>query len=291
MTESSQVCAVISARNEAASIGNVLSQCHRAGCQHGLVVANGCQDATASVAREQAGRLFRHFAVITVREALGPDVPRAVGAYAALRRFPHAAWFVFVDGDWQGSFGPLLSAGIQEAVASDAHVRFVAAPTPRRDAAPENMHPLRPDEQLWRQCLNRVAPVLRHARPAQLPLFVHRTAFERVSPYWLHHPGRWMAWCALASAHGMQVDVWDEWEPRLAGNPDRDVRHAAQMRQTLMGDAVEGCAMLLRRRPTRLWKGTEYVGYHAQRRIDLLQAWQERLHQGEDDWLPDQFFV
>ncbi|MCL6548167.1 MAG: hypothetical protein K6T30_04565, partial [Alicyclobacillus sp.] len=96
--------------NVSSSIANVLAQLHRAGVSACVVVAKGCSDDTAAVAERQAGRLGLRAAVVTVSPPLGPDVPRAVGLYAALRLFRDWDSVVFVDGDWRGSFGPSLEA-------------------------------------------------------------------------------------------------------------------------------------------------------------------------------------
>lgn len=268
-----QVCAVVPVRNEAASIANVLRQLHRAGVKTCVIVVNGSTDETPHVAKQSASLLFDAFHIVNVFEALGPDVPKAVGTYVALRAFPRVEWFLYVDGDWKGSFGPMLNEYVSECIQSGGHVNWVHAPKPNGFDGLYGYTP-KPGEELWESVLSKRFPDLQNAAPSRSPLLIRRQAFEHISPYWLHHPGRWFAFCALEGRAILPLYVSSSWDTRLVGNPPRSREHAVKMAETMLGDAVEGCFLLCGKKPIRRYDGRILDGYHSLRRTDILQQWQ-----------------
>lgn len=266
------VCAIIPVQNEAASIGNVLRQVHRAGIRSCIVVVNGSTDETPHVAQQVGTHSFSHFRVVHVFEALGPDVPKSVGAYVALRESHYTPWFLFIDGDWKGSFGPMLHDFMKESLASGEEVHWVQAPTVEFTGT--DGPSLRQDEEIWKSVLGKRYSELQYAAPSRVPLLIHRNVFAKISPFWLHNPGRWFAMCVLARSPELRLRVSRTWDSKLAGNPTRGRDHAARMAETLLGDTVEGCLLLYGRKPVRTWQGRRLDGYHSMRRVDLLRQWQ-----------------
>jgi hypothetical protein len=265
---------VVPARNEEESIHNVYRQIHRAGITACVTVVNGSTDKTEKLAQKLAPLYFRHHREIVIQRALGPDVPRAIGAFAVLREFPDMEWVVLVDGDWKGSFGPDLAHCVDHARTHKLDVQFV---TFQARAAREvsTAQTLRPDEEIWRIITLRHAPSLFGSAPSYAPMVVSRKALCSVSPYWLHHPGRWFTyvfWRFLA--HDLSVGVFDNWDVRACGNQTRNRLHNQNMQKTILGDAIEALCMIEGLRPTRWFRGVMQDGYHTSRRIDVLQAWQ-----------------
>jgi len=64
---------IIAARNEASTIKSIIQNSYSAGVQHVIVVANGCTDNTAKLAKAAGAE------VIEFRKPLGYDVGRAIG--------------------------------------------------------------------------------------------------------------------------------------------------------------------------------------------------------------------
>lgn len=128
-TPSARPCAVVPAKDNAASIGNVIRQLRRAGIPSCVVVANGCSDDTPAQALRHAKEAGVACFALEFASALGPDVPRAAGAFAALRVFPGSDPLVLVDGDWLGSFGPSLESAVCHALAARWDVQFVTSAT------------------------------------------------------------------------------------------------------------------------------------------------------------------
>lgn len=84
------VAAIVTAMNEEGAIGAVLKELNRLPLDETIVVVNGSQDRTFSVARAE-----KHATIIHYPQPLGHDVGRAIGASAA-----QADILLFVDGDF-----------------------------------------------------------------------------------------------------------------------------------------------------------------------------------------------
>jgi len=283
-----QICAVIAAKNEEQSISNVLRQLHRAGLKQCLTVVNGSSDTTALRARNTGIELGLNSRVIQIQQALGIDVPRAIGALWAWRIF-HPDYFLFLDGDWGGSFGPALESFCSNAI-EKSHLATYVAPAHRAiyknsDLLDPTGTTLRLDETIWLNTLNSVlprdGPVMPRAAVNQLPLLIHKRVFQVISTYWLHHPGIWFA---LLTQVGLRHErfhpsVDATWMPQLVGNATRSRKHALLLRETLIGDALDGASVLLGRRYGRQLDGHTYSGFHGERRVDVLRELQSSWEQ------------
>jgi hypothetical protein len=275
-TDGSWVCAIVPARDESSRIGNVLRQLRRAGVGACVVVCNGCRDDTAAVARELVLDLFPIGEVVEVNAALGPDVGRAYGTYWAQRRYrKQPTYFLYVDGDWGGGFGPALAAFLAEARDQGSLVHYSSTSTDSpisldSPTSPRDRLTARLDITIWQAIFTRLRPQLASAAVSELPLLVQRDLFRKVSTHWLHHPGLWLAHCLRAGVGPLTVASRAQWDPAIRGNRIRSWRHAEQMRLTLAGDAVEAARLLFCRPPGRWWKGRWLNGYAAERRLDLL---------------------
>jgi glycosyltransferase involved in cell wall biosynthesis len=259
-TTENLVCAVVSATNEAQTIENVLHQLHRARVHTCVLVVNGSRDQTLQMAERCASRLKLPLHVQVFPDALGPDVAKATGTLEALRIHGDVDQLVYVDGDWKGSFGPMLRDFLDEAAETGCDCMWT-----------RHTGPPRQDIQLWQNVLQQVAPHLASAAPAQSPLFIRRSLLQYLSPTYLHHPGLWMAEAASLRQPTVQLSTSALWDVRFAGNPVRSALHQSLMADTLIGDALDGCRILLNRRPSREWRGKRYDGFHPRRRMDVLQ--------------------
>ncbi|MCF8566289.1 hypothetical protein LLE49_16330 [Alicyclobacillus tolerans] len=274
------VCAVVPAYNAANSIGNVISQLYRAGIRSYVVVANGCIDSTVFTAHTKLSALLARHRVVEFPTALGPDVPRAVGAFTALREFRDSTHLLFVDGDWQGGFGPMLSDWLEPALRGRCEVQYTGWRNEiAMESRPESLKkPARLDEQIWTAALQREFPDLQWACPSAVPLLVQRQTFEKVSAFWMYQPGMWFAKTLCATrGYPKTVAVNGDWNAVLTGNPSRSAQHMRKMEETLLGDALEGVRLLQGKKPSRKWRGILQDGYHSERRVDVLKAWQASL--------------
>jgi len=268
-----QVCAVVQARNEEASIANVISQLWRAGVAYSVIVVNGSRDKTAQiaqrVARDGTGLPAARMrcTVLTANIPLGHDVGKAVGVYAARRlRWP-VHIYVFVDGDWNGGFGPRLAQWLDRAVEEDSDIALTQWAPQTQVSRWE-----RPDWEIWQDVFSLHWPNLLGTAASQAPMAVRGTVFDRISPYWLHQPSKWLAY-ALMLQPQLKVTASPEIQAALVGNPSRSATHQHLMLETLLGDAVEAARITVGRQGGRWWQGRERIGYHRYRRTDVLRQY------------------
>ncbi|QQE79394.1 hypothetical protein [Alicyclobacillus sp. SO9] len=266
----SDTCVIIQARNAEGTILHVLSQIVRSHVGCCIVVANGCRDKTTLLASSFFKRFPGIGRVVAFSEPLGPDVGKAVGTYAALRHPAFSAgWFTYVDSDWKGGFGPDLDSFLSEAKHKQADVLFIG----RKETFEHSRFNRREDVWLWEQALSEQKE-LQGMSVSESPVAVNKRVFTFIAPYWLYHPGLFAARC-LQQKPPLRLEVSRAWSPQFSGNPTKSASHQRKMLDTLVGDAVEGLAVLTGQPTGRRWRGKEHIGYHQDRRVDLLREYME----------------
>lgn len=272
-----RVCAVVQVQNAATSIKNVLAQMTRAKVDYCILVNNGSKDDTQIVAEEFIRKEKRvqnnKFFILSVPSPLGHDVARAWGVYTAMRLKWQVDLYLFLDGDWQGGFGPKLEQWLADVLLMPAEVTYtIHSPRPAPVKFPLQIPFDRGYQVLWAQALETFAPSLKEAAISQLPMTIRATAFQYVSPYWLHQPGLWFAYCLLTEPR-VNIQAVPGIDAKILGNPTRSRQHQKMMEDTLFGDALEGIRVIMGLSGGRYWRGNEWIGYHSQRRLDLLQQY------------------
>ncbi|WP_236011392.1 hypothetical protein [Alicyclobacillus fructus] len=216
------ITCVLAARDEARRIANVLRQVARAGVMRVSLCVNGATDGTLAAARRTASELELELTATEFAKALGHDAPRAIAAMEAWRRWPHAHGLLLVDADWQGSFGPMLSDFIQDALCHPASITGVCG----RVQAPDL-------DRLWERIVRRAgAPAA--LRPFLLPQLIPLSTFTRVSPRFAASPGLFFA---LTRRSAIAWRAYEAWDGRLVGNPARSAQEQAQVLEILREDA------------------------------------------------------
>lgn len=251
------LCAIIAAADEETTIENVLIQARRAGCERCIVVVNGSTDETLTRANRVGTRLFKEICVIDFQSLCGPDISHTIGLVHARLMWPDTEWFLLLDGDLAGAFGPALETFVAAAFETQAETIWMAS----HDTE------MRTDQALWRSVLAYTRPSLISAQPAQVPRLIHTSVLAKLPQEALIHPGFWLAHCAQScriSAASIPFDA------RILGNKSKSRHHQQRMQETLIGDALEGIRVLLKKKPHRRWQGKLYLGYHPARRLDLL---------------------
>jgi hypothetical protein len=249
---------VIPARNEAARIELVVRLGLRLGAGLVIPVLNGCEDMTPEVVRRIGDKRVKplHF-----REALGYDVPRIAGARLALEE--GALGVLFVDADLGGPiFGGLLNLaeGIKRGRLDLALADCYAdTPVPYRQSAASEVYQarLRLNRALQR-------PDLGPAIPSHGPCGVSRTLLERVPERTVGMPPLMQAHAVLA---GLQVGVAAQIPHRDLGSVKRGKEHGLRIAETIIGDCLEGVCLAEGRPLDR----EGHIGYHSERRFDLLE--------------------
>jgi len=159
---------IIPAENEAKSIANVLRQLHRSGIRQHVLIANGCTDNTAQVARQTVACTGDALCLVEC-QALGLDIPRAVGLVAGLR----------------GSFGPHLEEFLRYAQSTDVCWCEQESHAPNRflPIAEQRLATLSPRAKLF----------WKFAAFARVPVWTSIRSVHTVHPLWVQSPGEWLA--------------------------------------------------------------------------------------------------
>jgi hypothetical protein len=187
---------IIPAQNEAQSIANVLRQLHRAGIRQHVLIANGCSDHTAQVARQTVACTADALCIVEC-QALGLDIPRAVGLMAGLRWHPDADGAVFIDGDLRGSFGPHLEEFLRYAQSTDVCWCQQESHAPNRflPISEPGLTTLSPHAKRFWQ----------FAAFARVPLWISKRSVHAVHPLWVQSPGEWLAQTLLRTSLRLEL--------------------------------------------------------------------------------------
>ncbi len=265
--------AVIPAKNEAGTLGEVIVNLPTDILDLIIPVLNGCVDGSLAVLEKIN---CPSLAPLCFVEPLGIDVPRAVGALAARELGAHGV--LFVDGDMHGA-GPSM-------------LREIILAVQRRglDLALTNCYPADMQQHLdpLAACLLEVRKMLnRHlhlldgigpATPSHGPHAVSGRLLRMANPTEFAIPPLLLARAARA---GLNVGIAAEIPHWLLGSPLRSSLHVQKISHTIIGDCLAALRARNEKPGSRILNGREYVGYHAERRWDLLEAFAAGVITGE----------
>jgi len=257
--------AVVPVRNEEARIGLLLRRLlSLEQVRRTFVILNGSNKQTcrevADVFRQETGKITP----VKFSEPLGIDVPRAVGARLAWASgLPYT---LFLDGDLVGEFIAELQAAIDNCLSGRFDLALV-------DCYPYSSSQPWPGDPLFcfRRLLNEelgLAPLLGIASPSHGPHLVSRRLISvvpwedfAVPPTLLVH----------ARQNHLRVDVAGAIPHLQLGSSVKDARHSQLIVDTISGDCLEALCLANGRTRQREHEGKIFLGYHAERRFDLLQ--------------------
>lgn len=275
MNQLPYIIAIIPVFNEASTLTNVLHQLLRAKIKHSLFVCNGCTDRSIEILKSKQGTLNMKIEILEFQNPLGHDISKAIGTYHVMRIYPNASHFLYIDADLGGSFGPMLYTFIERAIKQNKDVTWVQQQTDSdSQMCVQHTDP-------WAPVRNQLPASVRSAAPSLIPLFIRRTVFQYVSPYWLHQPGLWFAYTILAcKAHPiLHIGTDETWDIRLIGHKSRSQAHTRLIQQILSADGSEGCSILESKRPpvSNFFKNMhiEKNGSDPQRNIEFLHHWMQ----------------
>jgi len=250
---------VIPANNEEKNICRVIYNLHV--LRPGLIipVVNGCSDNTLPEALKAGSD---HLQILYYKDALGIDMPRALGALYA---FNHgASRVIFVDGDMVGSFQKHLLE-LDRALLSGTHMALT-------NCYPyiTTRQPLTSMVLQFRARLNIALGMyarLGLASPSHGPHGISREVFAYIPVRELAVPPVSLV---FAVKYRLSVKVATALPHAQLGSPSKGDHHSEKIAATLIGDCLEGLSILAKKPRSRCWEGTEYTGYHDRRRFDIL---------------------
>lgn len=229
---------------------------------HIILVANGSKDATM---REVLQQRIPKLQIIYFHECLGIDIPRAIGAKVALSLGSDVV--VFVDGDMVGTF----SENLMELVDGILLKHLDIALTNCYPSPPRHIERYNPTFQ-WRLNLNKELGLdkkINLATPAHGPHAVSRRLLENIPLRELAIPP---VPVALARIQKLRIDVATTIPHYRLGSSIKNQIHTNKIIDTIVGDCLEAIAIFKNEPRTRQINNKAYIGYHSERRFDLLDA-------------------
>ncbi len=255
------ITVVVPAKNEAGRIVTVLQNLGTLPIDHIILVANGSKDATL---QEVLKMRLPKLQILYFHECLGIDIPRAIGAKAALSLGSDVV--VFVDGDMVGTFNENLMELVDGVLLKHLDMALTNCyPSP-----PRHIERYNPTFQ-WRLNLNKELGLEKKiclATPAHGPHAVSRRLLEAIPISELAIPPVPLA---LARIHKLRIDVATTIHHYQLGSSIKNQIHTNKIIDTIVGDCLEALAVFQDQPRNRQWQNKTYLGYHSDRRFDLLE--------------------
>lgn len=257
---------VIPAKNEEKSILATLTTILRLPVRYIILVINGCSDQTFKLARSIPDTRLH---ILNFPDSLGIDIPRAIGALYA--RHIGARGLLFVDGDMSGDiYQNLLTllSSIESGI----------------DVALTNCYPYIPHRHKlanlvlkFRSRLNRELDLFKSlglATPTHGPHALSQRAMHALPIEAIAIPPLTLYW---AKEIDLSIKVATSIPHESLHSPRKHRRHARLIAETIIGDCLMGLALIQNEAPTRSIGKHKLIGYHLERRFDLLHRWEQSL--------------
>jgi len=254
------ITVVVPAKNEAGRIATVLQNLSILPIDHIIVVTNGSNDSTMYEVLKLG---IPKLQILYFHDRLGIDIPRAVGAKVALALGSEVV--AFVDGDMVGTFADSLLLLIDQVLLKHSDMALTNCyPSP-----PRHIERYNPTFQ-WRLNLNKELGLDKKiflSTPSHGPHAVSRRFLETIPIRELAIPPVSMA---LARINKLKIDVATTIPHYQLGSSLKTHLHCTKIIETIVGDCLEAISVFKNTPRTRQWQNKTYLGYHNERRFDLL---------------------
>ncbi|QJW45860.1 glycosyltransferase [bacterium BFN5] len=255
------ISVVVPAKNEAGRAVTVLQNLGTLPIDHIIFISNGCKDTTMY---EVLQMRLPKLQIIYFHDCLGIDIPRAIGAKVALSLGSDVV--AFVDGDMVGTFNENLMELVDGVLLKHLDMALTNCyPSP-----PRHIERYNPTFQ-WRMNLNKELGLEKKiglATPAHGPHAVSRRFLETVPIAELAIPPVSLA---LARKNKLKIDVATTIPHYRLGSSIKGQLHTNKIIDTIVGDCLEGMATFRDQPRNRQWQNKTYIGYHSERRFDILE--------------------
>lgn len=257
---------VIPAKNEEKSILAVLATVSQLPLRYIILVLNGCTDKTLELIHSVPNERIH---IIYFSEALGIDIPRAIGAVYA--RSLNTKGVLFLDGDMSGNIYKDL-VKLQKALEEGTDIALTNCyPYITHRAKLANLV-LR-----YRGNLNKELgyfQLLGNATPTHGPHALSAKALTVIPPEAIAVPPQTLVY---AKKSNLKISVATSIPHQDLKSPRKHRRHARLIAETIIGDCVMGLTLARNEEVSRSLGKHPMLGYHPERRFDILQLWTESL--------------
>jgi len=257
---------IIPAKNEEKSILATLTTILHLPVSYIILVLNGCTDKTFELARSIPDHRIQ---ILYFTDSLGIDIPRAVGALYARHLGVKGA--LFVDGDMSGNIYQNL-------------VHLLTSIESGIDVALTNCYPyITHREKLanlvlkFRARLNRELDLFKSlglSTPTHGPHALSARALQILPLEAIAIPPLTLYW---AQKNCLTIKVATSIPHEALHSPRKHRRHARLIAETIIGDCQMGLSLIQNAPMTRSLGKHKLLGYHPERRFDLLQHWEQSL--------------
>lgn len=257
--------AVIPVKNEAKSLSKVIDNLPVEYLHCIIPVLNGCTDNSIHVLEQLNCPLL---APLYFTEPLGIDVPRAVGAVEAAGM--GADGILFIDGDMHGANKKILTElvlAVQEQ-GLDLALTNCYPTNAKLDISPPAAGLLKVREKLNRSL--QIYNIIGTATPSHGPHAVSGKLIQLTSPVDFAIPPMLLAKAARSRLH---IGIAAEIMHTQLGSPLRSDDHTSKITETIIGDCLSALHANNGQIGSRCLDGQVYLGYHQERRLDLIGGW------------------
>ncbi|HWQ41787.1 MAG TPA: glycosyltransferase [Desulfosporosinus sp.] len=257
---------IVPAKNEEKSILATLTTILRLPVNYIILVLNGCTDKTFELTRSIPDTRIQ---ILYFTDSLGIDIPRAIGALYA--RHLGVKGVLFVDGDMSGNIY-LNLVHLLDSIESGI------------DVALTNCYPYITHRQKlanlvlkFRAKLNRELDLFKSlglSTPTHGPHALSERALRILPLEAIAIPPLTLYW---AKEGGLTIKVATSIPHEALHSPSKHRCHARLIAETIIGDCQMGLALIQNKPMTRSLGKHTLLGYHPERRFDLLQHWEQSL--------------
>lgn len=257
--ELKMIYTIISAKNEGRKIEKTLRMILNTSTDKILVVINGCTDDTYDKVNS-----FNNCRINTIyfNKSLGIDVPRSIGAYFAYRE--GAKGFIFMDGDMSGD----ISKNIDELIDD---LRFNKIDLGLTDCYPNiNYNGISNVQLAFRKQLNLELGIFHkigYATPSHGPHGISRKLLRAAGFKNIAIPPIILS---IARLNYYNIKISTTIENIELESTIKDEFHSEQIIKTIIGDSIQALNIYRKKPPLRGFNGNEFLGYHKNRRFDIL---------------------
>ncbi len=256
--------AVVPVHNEESRVGCLLRRLQNVEKIYKIfVILNGSNYSTVKEVQAAHHANKQKITIVNFKAPLGIDVPRAVGAkLVSTHSICHA---IFVDGDLVGEITKDLRCLIDTAESKKLDLALTDC-YPEKNALEAVSSPMHFFRRLLNQELN-LHEKLGIASPSHGPHIVSRRLLQQIPWEDYAIPPTLLAYAQISN---FNIGIGSIIPHGRLGSSIKNQTHSQLIVDTIAGDCLEALYMIRTQPRQRTFEGKTYLGYHEQRRFDLL---------------------